>query len=398
MFALHRDAADLETIRRPGAAHERGTSVPSDDPALTIVHLSDFPNHESLVFGVVRAGAESLHPYPLPPAERTEIYTALDRLRFAFATDGSKMAQAEAALGTLSRLLGDALAKAGVLDALSGAEGDVLLLLDSEWNLMPWEAAACEGVFLGTRYRLVRSFSRTLPHLPGTRKELGAKRRERPSASLFCPDPAGLRGSLDEVERVAAELESAGWDPHTYVGRRATPARFVATLRRSRDRIIHFSGHSLFHPTDALLSAILLHPGGSSKHAAGRLTALEIQSLAHTASSPIVYLSSCESGIADVREGNEGFGLSRAFLLAGAGSLVLANWPVWDVSAPDAATAFYAALLQGASPGEALRSARCEVAQRIATGQYLVGGDLVHWAPFAAYGHAPFEAQLGATA
>jgi tetratricopeptide (TPR) repeat protein len=398
VFAMHHEAPDLTTIRRPGAAHKGDTSLQADTTALTIVHLSDFPHRESLVLGVVRAGTESLHPHPLPPEERKEIYTAQNRLRFAFANRRPKMAEAEAALGTLSCLLGNALARSGVLDALSGAEGDVLLLLDSEWNLMPWEAAACYGMFLGTRYRLVRIFGTSLLHLPGTRKELELKRRERPSASIFCPDPDGLPGSLEEVERVVAALESAGWDPHPYVGRRATPARFVATLRRSRNQIIHFSGHSLFHPTDALLSAIVLHPGGSAKHSAGRLTALEIQSLGQTGTSPLVYLSSCESGIADVRGGNEAFGLSRALLLAGAGSLVLANWPVWDSSAPDTAGAFYAAFLQGRSPGEALRSARCEVAQRTANGEYSDGGDLVHWAPFAVYGRAAYEAQLRATA
>jgi tetratricopeptide (TPR) repeat protein len=391
MFALHQVSPDLTTIHRPRAAHSREAPV-QPDPALTIVHLTDCPNRETLVFGVVRDGTESLHPHPFTHAERREMYAALNGLRAAFRSPQDKTSRAEAALATLSRILGDVLAKSGVLDRLSGVEEDVLLLPDSEWNLMPWEAAACAGGFLGTRHRVVRSFGTTLLRLLNTHDECAPGRRERPGASLFCPDPDGLPGSLEEIEQVATTLEQAGWEPRLHVGRRATRARFIATLRRSRDRIIHFSGHSLFHPGDALLSAIVLHHGEAPGPPAGRLTALEIQSLARTTASPLVYLSSCESGVADIREGDEAFGLSRAFLLAGARSLVLTNWPVGDSSASDAAAAFYTAFLKGAAPGEALRSARREIARHSASGAY-VDGDLIHWAPYAVYGNPTFEAR-----
>ena len=75
----------------------------------------------------------------------------------------------------------------------------------------------------------------------------------------------------------------------------------------------------------------------------------------------LVVLSACETGLGDVRRGEGVFGLERAFLLAGARSLVMSLWPVSDESTRRLMTGFYSRWASGLSKSEALRQARLEL-------------------------------------
>jgi CHAT domain-containing protein len=68
------------------------------------------------------------------------------------------------------------------------------------------------------------------------------------------------------------------------------------------------------------------------------------------------------------------FGLRRAFVLAGAGDLVLSLWRVADEHTAALMTAFYDALAQGAAPTQALRKAKLEMRRTHA--------DPYYWAAF----------------
>ena len=76
---------------------------------------------------------------------------------------------------------------------------------------------------------------------------------------------------------------------------------------------------------------------------------------------PIVYLSGCETGVAEVEPGDEMFRLVRALMYAGVTSLVLSRWPVWDPVAPVFAREFHRQLLSGRSVAVALQNARRKV-------------------------------------
>jgi CHAT domain-containing protein len=52
------------------------------------------------------------------------------------------------------------------------------------------------------------------------------------------------------------------------------------------------------------------------------------------------------------------YGLRRAFVLAGAETLVMSLWPVSDFATRDAMVAYYRNLRAGAGRGEALRQAK----------------------------------------
>jgi CHAT domain-containing protein len=73
----------------------------------------------------------------------------------------------------------------------------------------------------------------------------------------------------------------------------------------------------------------------------------------------LVTLSGCETGLALSGGGDEQLGLGRAFLAAGAPSLVMSLWPVEDNATNELMKLFYQYLLKGESKVGALRAAQC---------------------------------------
>jgi len=75
----------------------------------------------------------------------------------------------------------------------------------------------------------------------------------------------------------------------------------------------------------------------------------------------LVTLSGCETGLALSGGGDEQLGLGRAFLAAGASSLVMSLWPVEDDSTSELMQHFYQRLLKGDTKVQALRAAQCSL-------------------------------------
>ena len=145
-----------------------------------------------------------------------------------------------------------------------------------------------------------------------------------------------------------------------------------AGLRRAASGadVLHLATHGLFRPDNAFFSALKL--------ADGWLDVREIYRLRLTAR--LVVLSACESGVGEVRSGDEVVGLARGFLAAGAETLVASLWNVHDASAAQLMEHFYRALQQedGSNgqvrPATALRTAQLAA---LAAGQHPT-----YWAPF----------------
>ena len=96
------------------------------------------------------------------------------------------------------------------------------------------------------------------------------------------------------------------------------------------------------------------------EHGEGILTALEASGL-DLWGTKLVTLSACDTGIGEVRNGEGVHGLRRAFVLAGAETLVMSLWPVSDAIARDAMVAITRACVPALGRGDALRqaSSRC---------------------------------------
>jgi CHAT domain-containing protein/tetratricopeptide (TPR) repeat protein len=176
-----------------------------------------------------------------------------------------------------------------------------------------------------------------------------------PSASLMSYERARQQ---EGQGLIAVGHSQDGRLPYTVQEARAVAARwpgevFVedeATLALVRDaaaecQILHLATHAEFRADNPLFSGMAL--------ADGWLTTLEIFNLRLRAS--LVTLSACQTGRNVVGGGDELLGLMRAFLSAGAGSLVLSLWAVEDRSTAQIMESFYAKLSEGCSKAAALR-------------------------------------------
>lgn len=95
----------------------------------------------------------------------------------------------------------------------------------------------------------------------------------------------------------------------------------------------------------------------------GILTALEASSL-NLWGTKLVTLSACDTGLGEVKSGEGVYGLRRAFVLAGAQSIVTSLWPVSDYATRKLMTDYYTGLKNGQGRGEALRQAQLAMLKR----------------------------------
>ncbi len=113
---------------------------------------------------------------------------------------------------------------------------------------------------------------------------------------------------------------------------------------------LHFSCHGTFEPDNPLASALYLNKKE-------KLTAQEILEKL-TLQCDLVSLSACESGLSQVRRGDELFGLARAFIGAGARTLVVTQWKVEELSTRIVMERLCRNLLSGMDNAEALTEAQ----------------------------------------
>ena len=161
-------------------------------------------------------------------------------------------------------------------------------------------------------------------------------------------DLASLPASASEASVLARRTRSI-----LLGGRDAVKSAFLDQAPRSE--WIHFSGHSLVDPRNTLLSKLVLAP--ETEGDPGVLTAQEIYSL-DLGRTGLVVLAACETGNEYI-PGSEGVtSLARAFLAAGAPTVVASLWSVDDRATADLFDSFYQFLLGGDDPVDALRKAQ----------------------------------------
>ncbi|MGZ4862864.1 MAG: tetratricopeptide repeat protein, partial [Halobacteriota archaeon] len=86
----------------------------------------------------------------------------------------------------------------------------------------------------------------------------------------------------------------------------------------------------------------------------GVLTALDVSGMDLLATE-LAVLSACETGLGDIQTGEGVFGLRRAFMLAGAKTLVMSLWSVPDEATKELMVDFYRRILAGEGRADALR-------------------------------------------
>jgi len=119
--------------------------------------------------------------------------------------------------------------------------------------------------------------------------------------------------------------------------------------------VFHYAGHSATDAIDPLRSSILLDGNRSGPNS---VTAVDI-SQTRLRSNAVVILSSCDSSVGNSRDGIGVRGLTSAFLIGGAGSVVGSLWPVEASSTADLMIRFHRAFANSRMPvAKALREAQ----------------------------------------
>jgi len=144
------------------------------------------------------------------------------------------------------------------------------------------------------------------------------------------------------------------------------PLRPVFEKNCGNKDIIHIACHGKFFTNDPFRSCIVF---GDEPLDAHHIFNVNIHA-------DLVVLSACETGVSEVGGGDELIGLTRAFLAAGAKSLIHSLWPVSSRSTKELMVKFYDNLLTGQSKVDSLRNAQLDLlhTERF-TNPY-------HWAPF----------------
>ncbi len=157
-----------------------------------------------------------------------------------------------------------------------------------------------------------------------------------------------LLRALEEAKFLADMLQG-----DYYLEEKAT----IACLNEQavKSSILHIATHGQSRLDAPNFSSILL--------ADGQLNAIDAFHL-DLSSCELVTLSGCETGLSLSGGGDEQLGLGRAFLAAGASSLVMSLWPVEDNATSELMRIFYQHLLNGDARIQALRAAQCALLQR----------------------------------
>jgi CHAT domain-containing protein/tetratricopeptide (TPR) repeat protein len=185
----------------------------------------------------------------------------------------------------------------------------------------------------------------------------------------FAPYDARIPQAQAEIDAAAVYFSTS----YRYHNEAASVSKVIEAAASSD--VLHFATHGLFRPDNSFFSALKLDDGW--------LDVREIYRLPLRAR--LVVLSACESGVGQVRGGDEVVGLARGFLAAGAQTLIASLWNVHDRSAAQFMEILYRTLQDGATTeGQATRPAAALRAAQLAairTEQHPY-----YWAPFFAIG------------
>jgi CHAT domain-containing protein/tetratricopeptide (TPR) repeat protein len=148
------------------------------------------------------------------------------------------------------------------------------------------------------------------------------------------PDLGNSSLDLPFAEREAGTLRWNYPDVTTLTREKATESWIREHI--SEFGVIHIASHGEFDPVNPLFSAIRLAKDGKAD---GKLQADEIFGLDIRAD--LVVLSACQTGLGDIRSGDDVVGMNRAFIFAGTHSLMSSLWRVSDVSTAIMMKQFY---------------------------------------------------------
>lgn len=396
---LGRRSAEFRAAAAPVTLEAVQAAVPADAALIEFAAYRPFdPTIESVAaaFGKLRYAAYVVRrtspPIGVDLGDAETIDKAVDALRGALGDP------TRSDVRRLSRALDDA-----VMRPLRGLVGDSTHLLispDGALNLIPFEALLDErGRYLVQRHRctyltsgrdLLRmqvtgeaqhgpvivanpAFGEPIAAASAPVPEPAVRTRERRRSVTSARDLSEVYfAPIEGTAREAQAIQRLFPDATVLRGERASEA----SLRQfAAPSLLHIATHGFFlqyagvapkagAPGGASVSADPLLRAGLALARAnvraakdpddGVLTALEASRL-NLWGTRLVALSACDTGVGEVRNGDGVYGLRRAFVLAGAESLLMSLWAVSDSWTERQMRSYYENLKLGKGRGESLR-------------------------------------------
>ena len=258
--------------------------------------------------------------------------------------------------------------------ALRGA-ARLVLVPHAELHYLPF-AALLDGE--AGDQSLVERFEVSVAPSASVWLALGDRRPTHETSGVLAMAPRS--GDLPATSReVASIARLVGADVQVLRGEAATEDTFRRLA--PTQRVLHLATNGVLNKHAPLFSFVELAADGTHD---GRLEVHEVFGL--RLSADLVVLSACQTALgsgslADVPPGDDWIGLTRAFLHAGAASVVATLWPVDDWATAALMERFYERLAAGDPPSRALARAQAALREAPASahpyywaGFVLVGG------------------------
>jgi len=209
-----------------------------------------------------------------------------------------------------------------------------------------------------------------------TVKPLKASASER--SVLLIGDPVPADSKYPSLRYASAEMtfvsDAFGDRASVYRASQATPAQYLAS-QPGKFGIVHFTAHAEANAESPLDSAVILSRDDNAPAGGYKLYARDVAE--RPLSADLVTISACRSAGERTYAGEGLVGFAWAFLRAGARRVIAGLWDVDDRSTAALMGRVYSGLASGASPSQALRTAKLEM---IRSGT--ATGKPYYWAPF----------------
>jgi len=262
------------------------------------------------------------------PYSRQTLRDDVNQLREQMQKERLKQTSWRIMASHLRHVLLDSVEAAGLL---TGTE-KLIILPDDVLHYLPFQMLVVNQGFLAERFAVVNYPSASVMKLLVAQKALTS--RETVLAMAYSD------GSIPFAEAEVKTIKNiVGSHAFTLIGKTATKDSLFELANKYS--VIHLAAHGIPSAHDPMLFAIQLAPTNSDD---GKLFVHEVFNL--NLRNAMVVLSGCETGVEKrfqrgISAGGEVIGLVRAFLFAGASSVVSTLWKVDDEASAEFMRMFY---------------------------------------------------------
>jgi tetratricopeptide (TPR) repeat protein len=314
--------------------------------------------------------AEEIRTFVLPP--ESEIAGAVERYRGFI--EGSMrdpmQTESEAGRWLYTELVGQA-------QSLLPAGSRVVIVPDGLLHQLNFETLPVYGP--KPRYWLEDAQIAVAPSfgicIHQTARDAGA-----PRSALIIGNPESPGPEFPKLQYAGAEISKlqqrlTGMSTTIIAGAEAKPDAYAAA-QPGRYSMIHIAAHGEANRRSPLDSALILSPGERGF----KLYARDVMQVPLRAD--LVTISACRSSGARTYAGEGLVGLARAFLQAGAGSVIAGLWDLPDQSTSEMMDRMYQQIAAGVVPEKSLRQAKLSFLHATYSKPY-------YWGPFQYYTRRP---------